>query len=53
MIVQKHDESRRQAVIQGPHGNHTKPDALTMATELVRGNMAKVALELVMTSTSV
>lgn len=24
MIVQKHDESRRQAVIQGPHGNHTK-----------------------------
>lgn len=36
MIMQKHDESRRMAVIRGPHGNHTKRHALTMATELVR-----------------
>lgn len=36
MITQKHDESRRKAVIQGPHGNHTKRHALTMATELAR-----------------
>lgn len=36
MIMQKQDESRREAVIQGPHGNHTKRHALTMATELAR-----------------
>lgn len=36
MIMQKHDGSRREAVIWDPHGNHTKQHAFTMATELVR-----------------
>lgn len=35
MNMHKHDESRRKAVIHGRHGNHTKPHALTMATEPV------------------
>lgn len=36
MIMQEHDENRRKAVIWGPHGNHTKQHALTIATELAR-----------------
>lgn len=36
MIMQKCDENRQQAMIQCPHGNHTKRHALTMETELVR-----------------
>lgn len=36
MIMKKHDESRRKAVIRGPHGNLTKRHTLTMATELAR-----------------
>lgn len=43
MIMQKWDESRREAVIQGCRGNHTKRHALTMATELARGNLAEMA----------
>lgn len=43
MIMQKQDESRREAVIQGCCGNHTKRHALTMATELARGNLAEMA----------
>lgn len=36
MNTHKHDGSKRKAVIWGPHGNHTKRHALTMATERVR-----------------
>lgn len=43
MIMQKLDESRREAVRQGCCGNHTKRHALTMATELARGNLAEMA----------
>lgn len=43
MIMQKRDESRRKAVIQGCRGNHTKRHALTMATELARGDLAEMA----------
>lgn len=36
-----------EAVIQGCCGNHTKRHALTMATELARGNLAEMAAETV------